>query len=159
MTKTSRNYLIAFLITLALIGVASYLQYFEGILPCPLCSIQRLILYTISFLFFLGIFASNRAIGRISIGVVSALCSFIGIIFSGRQVWLQYYPPHNVGNCELSLRYMLDVLPLNEVIKRVFIGGTDCSRVDWQFLHLSLAQWSLICFIFFFFFAMRQLKK
>jgi len=42
---------------------------------------------------------------------------------------------------------MLDTLPLTDVVKKVFEGSGECAEKAWEFLHLSIAGWSLVFFI------------
>jgi disulfide bond formation protein DsbB len=41
---------------------------------------------------------------------------------------------------------MLEQFPLAEVIKQALRGTGECAAVDWTFLSLSIAEWSLFCF-------------
>jgi disulfide bond formation protein DsbB len=41
---------------------------------------------------------------------------------------------------------MLENLPLAGTIQRLFTGTGQCAVVDWQFLGLSIAEWSAIWF-------------
>lgn len=159
MLKTTRqtNYFIAFIAVALLLGGAAYLQIYMGVNPCPLCLLQRFTLGALGAVFLLGVVCSSKACGRWITGLLSLIVSSAGIILSGRQVWLQYYPAQTGENCEASLQYLLSAFPLDQVIKKIFVGGTECSRVDWQFMHVSLAQWSFICFIFFLLFSFWQL--
>ncbi|MHB1946690.1 MAG: disulfide bond formation protein B [Gammaproteobacteria bacterium] len=153
------NYFIALLFVALLLGGAYYLQIYMGINPCPLCMLQRITLGVLGCLFLLGILFSSKGFGRISIGLLCAFVSILGIILAGRQVWLQHSPANAGANCEASLSYMLSVLPFDEVIKRIFAGGAECARIDWQILHLSLAEWSLISFIVCLLFSLWQLRR
>ncbi len=154
-------YLLAFIFIAILLGIAAYLQLYKGINPCPLCTVQRVIMGILSISFLLGIALGRNRIGQILIGLLSALISITGIIFAGRQVWLQHVPSAvpNSSNCEASLGYMLHVLPCTEVIAKVFQGGPVCAKVDWQCFTLSLAEWSFCAFIFFFVFSLWQLRR
>ncbi len=41
---------------------------------------------------------------------------------------------------------MLEMYAPFEVLKRTLRGTGDCAKVDWTFLGLSIAEWSVICF-------------
>jgi disulfide bond formation protein DsbB len=41
---------------------------------------------------------------------------------------------------------MLDNFPLSRTLKTLISGTGECAVVDWTFLGLSIAEWSLICF-------------
>jgi disulfide bond formation protein DsbB len=42
---------------------------------------------------------------------------------------------------------MLEILPIAQVIKRVFTGSGECANVVWSFLGLSMPSWVLIWFL------------
>jgi len=54
-----------------------------------------------------------------------------------------------VPECGLGLEFMLETNPLWEVIATVLKGTGECAVVDWTFLGLSIAEWSLGCFLLF----------
>lgn len=125
------------------------LQVFAGILPCPLCTLQRLAFGVLAILFVTGIFYAKHW-GRLIINALCCLTSITGMVLAGRQVWLQHFPPADSSECGVSLQYMLQVLPMNEVLTKVFSGSAECTQRGWEFLHLNMAEWALIWFIVFF---------
>lgn len=157
--KLAINYrsvcLYAFLIVIGMLGLAAYLQFVKGIHPCPLCLLQRFVLMILGVIFFLGWLLPVKRRGQIIIGITSLFFSIVGIIFAGRQVWIQHLPTANQSaNCEVSLEYLLHVLPFHEIIARVFSGAADgCGAVEWTFLSFSMASWTLAAFIGFGLFA------
>ncbi len=42
---------------------------------------------------------------------------------------------------------MLDSFPLVQALPLIFRGTGDCSKVQWTFLGLSIAEWSLLWFV------------
>jgi disulfide bond formation protein DsbB len=44
---------------------------------------------------------------------------------------------------------MLHRYPVGEMVRKVLAGSGECAQVNWTFLHLSIAEWSLICFVLF----------
>jgi disulfide bond formation protein DsbB len=152
-------YLQAFILVLLLLAGAEYLQVYEGVAPCPLCILQRITFGILGVFFIIGVFLSRNRLGQVIIGLFSLIFSLLGIAQAGRQVWLQFQPAEAGANCEVSLQYMLNVLPFDEVIQKIFSGGPGCSIVNWQFLNLSLAQWSLGFFVGFLLFSMWQLRR
>src|SRR5688572_19973880 len=112
-------YLYAFIIVLVLLGLSLYLEIYQGLLPCPLCVLQRITLGFLGVIFFFAATLSLKKIGEISINILALLTAFLGVVLSGRQVWLQHLPLSDHTECGVSLRYMLEVLPLNEVLQKV----------------------------------------
>ncbi len=81
--------------------------------------------------------------------VLSALSAFIGALIAGRHVLIQLMPTDQAPACNsLGLDYMLDIMPLTEVLKTVFIGSGECAKIDWSLLGLSMPMWTFIMFIF-----------
>ena len=68
---------------------------------------------------------------------------------AGRQVWLQHLPPDQVPKCGPDLYYMIDHFPLGKVVANLFRGSGQCAEVTWRLLGLSIAEWSLMCFVSF----------
>ena len=113
------SYFIAFAIVLILLAGANYLQFYVGVNPCPLCILQRIVMGALGLIFLLGTIINFKSCARISLGLLGLLTSLLGILLSGRQAWLQHLPKNLSSNCDVSLNYMLKVLPFNEVAKKI----------------------------------------
>jgi disulfide bond formation protein DsbB len=150
------TYLISFLIICGLLGITTYLQAHDGINPCPLCILQRLTLAVLGVLFFFGAVLCLKKCGRYFLSALCLLISSAGGALAGRQIWLQHLPTSQNVDCGASLQYMMQVLPLHEVLDKVLAGSAECSQIGWQFLNLSLAEWSLVCFTLFFIVSLGQ---
>lgn len=144
------TYFLALIVICFLLATSVYLQIVEGIIPCPLCTLQRFTFGLLGICFLFGIFLSGKRWGRLLIHFCSATTALIGVTLAGRQVWLQQFHSSDGVECGVSLDYMLQVLPLNEVMKKVFAGSSECAQRGWEFLSFNMAEWSLACFIGFF---------
>jgi disulfide bond formation protein DsbB len=69
-------------------------------------------------------------------------------------VWLQHLPPDKVPQCGPDLYFMFENFPLSRVLKTLITGTGECAVVDWTFLGLSIAEWSLGCFAALFVYAL-----
>lgn len=127
-----------------LLGYAYYLQYFQGLEPCPLCQVQRAFYYLAGFAFLAGALHGRYLPAY---GSLAALFALGGAGVAGRHVWLQYLPPDKVPACGPDLAFMLKNLPLSNALQKLFTGTGECAVVDWKFLGLSIAEWSLLCFV------------
>src|SRR5687768_16843548 len=81
------------LICAALLGYGYYLQYGQGLEPCPLCLVQRGFFYSVMAV---SLLAAAHGPGRLGIWVYSffmLLFAAGGTASAGRQVWLQHLPP------------------------------------------------------------------
>ena len=158
MTASSRKAnLLAFLVVILLLGVTYYLQYYAGFVPCPLCLLQRFTMMGLGLIFFIGTIFFFQRTGKIILSVIAYIYALIGVLLAGRQVWLQHMPTAISGtDCSASLEYMMQALPITQVMQKIFSGSAECSLVDWRFLHLSLAEWALLSFLAFLFFTACQ---
>jgi len=128
----------------AVFGYALYTQYVDGLEPCPLCMTQRFFYVLTAAFALLGALHLKRSAIYGGLIVASALG---GGAVAARQVWLQHLPADQVPACGPSLEYMFQTLPFGEVLLRMFKGDGNCALIDWQFLGLSMAEWSLFCFV------------
>lgn len=143
------TYLSGLIITIFILVVSAYLQFVDGILPCPLCTLQRITFGLVGIICLIGIFLHGKFWGRIFINCLLIVASLLGIFLAGRQIWLQRFPTSISNECGVSIQYMMQVLPLNEVIQKIFEGSAECTRQDWEFLHFNMAEWALIWFVLF----------
>ena len=74
------------------------------------------------------------------------LASGFGAFVAARQSWLQWYPPE-VASCGRDFYGMIETFPLKRAIPMIFKGSGDCTKIDWTFLSLSIANWSFISFV------------
>lgn len=151
MTGARRNprvtYAIGAVVCIALLGYAYYLEYVKGLEPCPLCMVQRFFFYAVMALFILAALHGPRRRGAPVYAVLITLFAAGGAAAAGRQVWLQHLPPDKVPQCGPDLFFMLENFPLSRTWEKLFYGTGECAKVDWTFLGLSIAGWSLVWFI------------
>jgi disulfide bond formation protein DsbB len=140
-------YLLGFLVCAALMGWAFWLQYGEGLEPCPLCMFQRVAVCAVGLVFLVA-FVHNprRGFARVY-AALTVIFAGAGAGFAGRQIWLQSLPKDQVPACGMGLNYMLDTLPLADVIGKVLGGSGECAEKGWEFLGLSIAGWTFVFFI------------
>ncbi|MEO5764522.1 MAG: disulfide bond formation protein B [Casimicrobiaceae bacterium] len=140
-------YLLGFLVCAGLMAWAFWLQYGEGLEPCPLCMFQRVAVCAVGIIFLVA-FLHNP--GRRFAGVYAVLtlvAAGAGAGFAARQVWLQSLPKDQVPACGMGISYMLDTLPLVDVITRTLTGSGECAEKGWVLLGLSIAGWTLVFFV------------
>lgn len=136
------------LVCALLLGFGYYLQYVQGLDPCPLCLVQRGFFYVV-----LATFAVGAIHPRAFYAIFAALFALGGAAAAGRQVWLQHLPPDKVPQCGPDLFFMLENFPLSRTLKTLVAGTGECAVVDWTFLGLSIAEWSLAWFVALFLYA------
>jgi disulfide bond formation protein DsbB len=81
--------------------------------------------------------------------VLTAITAGIGAALAGWQVWIQAQPKGTVAACGMGLNYMLDTMPLTDVLNKVFSGSGECVEVGWKFLELAIPAWTLVFFVAF----------
>jgi disulfide bond formation protein DsbB len=130
----------------ALLGYGYYLQYAQGLEPCPLCMIQRAFFYAVMALFIIAALHGPARVGTALYSALVVLFAIGGAVTAGRQVWLQHLPADKVPQCGPDLFFMLQNFPLSRTFAKVFYGSGECAAVDWKFLGLSIAGWALVWF-------------
>jgi disulfide bond formation protein DsbB len=126
---------------------AFYLQYVEGLEPCPLCMLQRVAVIAIGLIFLVGAFHEPGRVGAWVYALLLLIASGIGAALATRQVWLQSLPSDQVPACGMGLTYMLETMPFVDAIRRVLEGSGECAEKAWEFLGLSIAGWTLAFFV------------
>jgi disulfide bond formation protein DsbB len=125
----------------AAFGFALFSQYVLGFAPCHLCIFQRVEVAALGVVFLAAALHDPRgALARVYAALI-ALVAVATAITAGRHVWIQMQPPGSVPGCGADLAFMLDVLPLMQVVIKVFQAGGECAKVDWTFLGLSMPGW------------------
>ena len=135
-------------ILLACIGLLSfgmYLQHVEGLVPCPMCIVQRYAMVLMALVALVGVLMPCR---KASLWVGSGLLVLAagGAYVAARQTWLQWYPPE-FASCGRDFYGMIETFPLQRAIPMIFKGSGDCTKVDWTFLGGSIANWSFLAFV------------
>ena len=138
-------YLAMFLACAGLIGFALYLQHALGLEPCPMCILQRYAFIVVGVIALAAAIHNPALPGRRIYGGLLVVMAATGGGIAIRHVYLEHYPP-KIFDCGADVGFMLESFPLTQALPMIFRGTGDCTKVAWQFLGLSIAEWSLICF-------------
>ena len=136
--------LAGFLACAALLSYAYYAQYVLHLDPCPLCIFQRIGIFASGVVFLAAAAHGPKSWGRTLYAALIALAAAATIGVAARQLYIQSLPADAVPTCGASLRFMLQVLPLKDVLVKVLSGSGECAKVDWRFLGLAMPAWVLI---------------
>ena len=140
-------YLAGFLFASGLMGFGLYLQYVKHQDPCPLCMVQRVIFIAILALFLIAATHGPKRIGERIYAVLITLLSLTGVAVAARHIWLQHLPKDQVPACGPGLDYMLETMPMSNVLKSLMHGSGECAEKGWSFLTLGIPEWSLLCYL------------
>jgi protein dithiol:quinone oxidoreductase len=140
-------YLLGFLVCAGLIGWALYLQYGLELDPCPLCIFQRIAVIATGVVFLVAAVHNPRRGGAAVYALLTLIVAGTGAALAALQVWIQAQPKGSVASCGMGLNYMLETLPLTEVIGRVLKGSGECAEQGWLFMGLAIPAWTFVFFI------------
>ncbi|MEQ5836655.1 disulfide bond formation protein B [Marinobacter sp. NFXS9] len=140
-------FLLIFLVCAALLATAFYMEYVMLLEPCPLCWLQRMALMAVGAVALLAALHGPKGWGGRIYGLALAFFSILGTALAARQLWLQSLPEEQVPACGPSVDYLLEVMPLREVLSIAMRGTGDCAEVVWRFLGLSIPGWTAIFFV------------
>ena len=142
-----RAFALIFAACVAMLAFGMYLQHVVGLEPCPMCIVQRYALVLVAV--FAGLAAASK---RRGLQITGSLLGFVmavgGAYTAARQSWLQWHPPEFIS-CGRDIYGMIETFPLQRALPMIFKGSGDCSKVDWTFLGLSIANWSFVAFVVF----------
>ena len=140
--------LAGFLACALMLAFALYVEKVMHIEPCPLCMFQRVGVAALGLVFLVAAVQhpSTQAGARFYAALIFLVALFPAYV-SARHAYIQSLPPGSVPSCGATLDFMLEILPLMEVVRKVLTGGGECARIDWQFLGLSMPVWVLVAVI------------
>jgi disulfide bond formation protein DsbB len=141
--RATLNWL-GFAACVAVLAFAFYAQHGLGLVPCHLCVFQRVTVAALGVAFLIAALLPGGG-WRAALGsILIAIAGFATMATAGRHVWVQMQPEGSVAACGGDLDFMLDILPVTEVILRVFSAGGECAKIDWTLLGLSMPVWVLM---------------
>jgi protein dithiol:quinone oxidoreductase len=136
--------------SIGLVAFSLYLQFHQGLEPCPLCLVQRGLVILLGLLCGIGIFFTPaQRLARWTYAGIITLIALIGAASTLRKIWLEQLPSEKIPPCGPGLQYMLDHLPFHQTLKVLLMGSGDCSKMEWQFLGIALSGWTLLAFLVF----------
>lgn len=142
--------LIHLAIFFAAVGMMSfgyYLQYAQGLEPCPLCMTQRVFIVATGITALLAALHNPATLGTRVYAGFALLFTVVGGGFSIRHIYLQSLPPDQAPACGPSIDYILDAFPLMDALEILLRGDGNCAEVVWTFLGGTIPQWTLVAFI------------
>lgn len=128
-----------------LVAFGLALQEAYRLAPCPLCIFQRLLYLLIGGLAVAGFLLP--AAGLLWTGVIVALALF-GAGVAIYQTWMQLFP-NLAPECSFTDPNLIERLVdwLGMQMPSLFLATGFCTSIDWTFLGLSMANWSVLIFL------------
>lgn len=154
---TFRSTLLLIALTCTLIfGYALYLQHIEGLMPCPMCIVQRYAMTLVAvFALLAAVFGGRpkafamskrpRVLARF-FAWMSLLSAVFGGFVAARQSWIQWNPPEFMS-CGRDFYGMIEQLPIGRYIPLIFQGSGDCAAIEYILPGLTIANLSFIAFL------------
>ena len=130
--------------TLGLVALGLELQQLYRLAPCPFCIFQRLLYIVIGLVGLLGVVLP---VGRLMWAVLIAALAMGGAAVAGYQSWMQAFP-HLATECGYSDPTLIERLVdwLGMQWPGLFLATGFCTSREWEFLGLSMANWSFLIF-------------
>jgi disulfide bond formation protein DsbB len=138
---------VGFIACVGLLAYALYAEHVLGLAPCPLCIFQRVAVIVAGVLFLIAALHNPGRVGVRVYGALIGLAALGGVSIAARHVWIQAQPPGTVAACGADLDYLLDIMPVTEVVTKVLTGSGECGKVDWTLLGLSMPWWVFIALV------------
>ncbi|MFB4394815.1 MULTISPECIES: disulfide bond formation protein B [unclassified Pseudomonas] len=138
-------FLPALLGSLATLLGAILLETHIGLLPCPLCQSQRLVLALYALVCLCAMVHAPGPAGERRYQAAALAFAVFGALLAGRHVWLQGEWSSMAG-CPLPLG-QVNWHIWREALEWLFVGGADCVSITWSFLDLTVPEWSLLAFL------------
>ena len=126
--------------------------------PCPLCILQRWSFAFIALCGALMMLPGLYLVIRKTLLFLASLFSMCGCVIAGRQIYLQNLPIDQVPTCAPPMDFLMDALPIFEVIQTILLGDGNCAEYEWRFI-FNFAEWALIFFVFLLFYNLFFLFK
>jgi len=138
-------FLPACLAALTVLAASFQLENMLGLVPCPLCLSQRLVLGVYALLCLAAVLQAPGGQGIRHYARATLGCSLAGALLAARHVWLQGADGASHG-CPVPIGRLLEQ-SWGEAARQLLLGGPGCHSLTWSFLDLTLPEWSLLAFL------------
>lgn len=140
-------FLPALLVSVLMLAAAFYLEWSAELVPCLLCYSQRLLLGGFVLACLCAVVQAPGALGARIYALFALLFSTVGALLAARHVWLQSTPSLPGSGCQPPVRYLMESMPLSQLLKAMVVGSPDCVPINWSFFDLTVPEWSLLSFL------------
>jgi disulfide bond formation protein DsbB len=144
--SVQRLFGLIFFLVLAALGAGYYIQHGLGIEPCPLCIVQRLAFVAVGMAALLGLVLAAGRAAAIVLAALTSLLAMAGAGVAAWHLWIKANPPESFS-CGRPFAWMMENMPLTDVLPKLFKGEADCLQETWTLLGLGIPHWSLLLFV------------
>ena len=129
---------------LGLVAFGMELQNMLRLSPCPLCIFQRVLYIVIGVI---GLLGFAFPVGRLLWCALIVALAALGFGVAAYQTWMQAFP-HLAPECSFTdpniFERIVDWLGMQ--MPSLFLATGFCTSREWEFLGLSMANWSVVIF-------------
>jgi protein dithiol:quinone oxidoreductase len=147
LTNRRLGNVLGFLACAALMAYALYAQHVLDLAPCPLCIFQRVAVISVGVVFLVAALHNPGSWGARVYAALMLIAAAGGMGIAARHIWIQAQPPGTVAACGADLNFLMDIMPITDVITKVLTGSGECGKVDWRLLGLSMPWWVLMALL------------
>lgn len=135
-----RGLLLVLIGSLLILAAAFAYEKITGLLPCPLCWLQRGVFIGFAALSLVGLLLQRFKLVRWLLVLAFTLLTLSGIGIALRHLYIKLNPQS--VSCGLDVDTLLSFFPLRDALTQMLIGSSDCAQAA-DFLGLPLPSWSL----------------
>lgn len=144
------GYLLAAFACAGLLAAAYYFEYVLFLDPCPLCMVQRLATLLTGLGFFMAFLVQPKGTRWLTFALLFTLAAALfGWWAAAHHIGIQNLPASDIPACGPSFEYLMQTLPLSELLRIMLAGDGNCAEISWQFMGLSMPEWVQLWFIAF----------
>lgn len=125
------------------LAAAFVLENWLGLVPCPLCLSQRLLLALYGVICVCAVLHAPGLKGARAYASTAMVVATLGLALAARHVWLQgEWPTVSAEPFEHTFQRSWA-----QALARLLVGNSECVSISWSFLDLTLPEWSLLAFL------------
>lgn len=145
--RSGRIFTLVFLACLAILGFALYLQHVKGLDPCPWCIVQRLGYIAVALIALVAGLHRPGPGMTVFYSVLGVAAAAAGATAAGYHIYLQSDPKRAAACVGSPVERFLDQTDIGSWIPPLLQYGGPCTLKPWDFLWLSIPEWSLVMFV------------
>jgi disulfide bond formation protein DsbB len=127
-----------------MMGFALFAQYGLHLTPCNMCILQRVAVITLGVVFLAAALHDPAALGARLYALLFAAAAAAAVATAARHIWMSMQPLGSLPSCGADFYTMIEIIPVTQVVEKIWNGGGECQIVQWRLLGLSMQTWVLI---------------